>query len=367
MENIMNKSLRVIKEELIDTTDTEELKSYLNYEESHKDRVGMKEYLLRNTTDIEELKLHLNYEESHQNRPRMIEFIQRRINPPVNKKKTNKKREGIRIKSICDHINGRTPLGIRLMEEYFSKFDKEILTVETYGGLNTHYDFIVKHTDGTLKKIEEKGTDTYYESISVLSNPWENSVQFSNIPASEFTVADHYLRLWYGENVDNETIRAKYDLPEIPTYEEFLGGCAYCMVNPSHPFFICLKDNYRGLYPGYSMNGYQGHNQIDYREKVNEAFHMTDEMKQTLIQEIQPIYNKAMTEKEGWLQTTGDITTEFSFRWYEQIMPQKIVTVELIKGKDIKFKFILDDGTHIMGILRWGNGCGFSCFRIDLK
>ena len=39
----------------------------------------------------------------------------------------------------------------------------------------------------------------------------------------------------------------------------------------------------------------------------------------------------------------------------------------MIKKKDIDFKFNFEDGSHITGIMRWGNGCGFSCYRLDLK
>jgi hypothetical protein len=74
-----------------------------------------------------------------------------------------------------------------------------------------------------------------------------------------------------------------------------------------------------------------------------------------------------MNEKQVWLQTTGDPDSHFSFRWYLQIQPLQIVDVEVRNKKDIEFIFTLEDGTHITGIMRWGKGCGFSCFRMDLK
>ena len=74
-----------------------------------------------------------------------------------------------------------------------------------------------------------------------------------------------------------------------------------------------------------------------------------------------------MNEKDVWLQTTGTIDGLFSFKWFNKIEPKIIIDVELLKGKDIKFKFILEDNSSFIGHLRWGKGCGFSCFRMDLK
>ena len=61
------------------------------------------------------------------------------------------------------------------------------------------------------------------------------------------------------------------------------------------------------------------------------------------------------------------IFTEPKFKWYNKILPLKIVDVILIKKKDIQFKFILEDNSSFIGIMRWGKGCGFSCFRMDFK
>ena len=74
-----------------------------------------------------------------------------------------------------------------------------------------------------------------------------------------------------------------------------------------------------------------------------------------------------MNQKDVWLQTTGTIDGPFSFKWFDKIEPKKIVDVELVKNKDIEFIFKLEDNTSFTGIMRWGKGCGFSCFRIDFK
>ena len=118
------------------------------------------------------------------------------------------------------------------------------------------------------------------------------------------------------------------------------------------------------------MNGTGRNNSnTDYRKKVNDRFiqEINDHDKTTLVKQVQEKYNHVMNEKHVWLQTTGDPDNDFSFKWYLQIQPLQIIDVKIQKKKDIEFIFKLEDNTHIKGIMRWGKGCGFSCFRMDLK
>jgi len=118
------------------------------------------------------------------------------------------------------------------------------------------------------------------------------------------------------------------------------------------------------------MGGHgKNNNDIDYRVAVSAQFEkvFNHDDKLILMKETQEEYNKTMNAKESWLQTTGDPNTQFSFKWYNNIEPLKIVDVILLKKKDIEFKFILEDNSSFIGIMRWGKGCGFSCFRMDFK
>ena len=285
----------------------------------------------------------------------------------TNKKKTAKKDEDIRVEWVCENINNNTELGILMKQSYLKKFGLEILKVEKKGGNNIHYDILIYHTDGTTNKCEEKGTMKFTEEINEETLPYENSVQFSNIPCTKFTISKKYLKLWYDINVNNNGIKEKYNLPDIPDFENYLKGGPYIIWgDPKSEYSKTLKINYRGIYPERSMGGESKHN-IDYRKAPNDAFTLTDDDKITLISEVQSLYDLAMNEKEVWLQTTGTFDGKFSFKWFNKIEPQKIIDVELLKEKDIKFKFILEDNSSIIGHLRWGNGCGFSCFRMDLK
>ena len=291
----------------------------------------------------------------------------------LNKKdgrKTAKKDEDIRVQWICDNINNNTILGKSIKEEYKSVFGLEILNVEKKGGNNIHYDILIHHSDGTTKSCEEKGTKNYCEIINGDTPAYENSVQFYNGPASKFTIPKKYLKLWYDINVNNSEIINKYDLPGVPTFEEWLtGGPDVIFGDPKSNFSITLKKNYRKKNPTATNKSMCGgkDNDFDYRFQVNELFEITEDEKTTLIKEVQNIYNDVMNQKEVWLQTTGGIDGQFSFKWFDKIEPKKIISVEMIKKKDIDFKFNFEDNTFIFGKMRWGNGCGFSCFRLDLK
>lgn len=143
------------------------------------------------------------------------------------------------------------------------------------------------------------------------------------------------------------------------------------MLNPKIEYSKVLKSTFKELYNGDSMCSYKKCNtDIDYRIKVNKKFNeeFNEEDEKLLIKEVQEIYTEVMNQKECWLQTTGNPqTNKFSFKWYKKIESKKIIKVEIIDNPDILFKFTLEDNTSFNGHMRWGKGCGFSCFRIDLK
>lgn len=278
--------------------------------------------------------------------------------------------ESLRVKWICEQINTRTPLGIEMISQYQSLIGKEIDKVNDKGTLKDHYDILIYHADETCFQCEEKGTDTYQSNFAESEKPWSNSVQFYNGLSTKFSLSRKYLRFWYDINVLNEEVNTKYELPTPPSFTDWLSGGPDCMTDPKSDYSIQLKKNFKAKYPNSSMNGYGRKNSdSDYRIPVNQVFldSITPEDKTVFIQEVQDIYDLVMKEKHVWLQTSGQINQEFSFRWVSNIIPQKIKDVEIKNGKDITFRFILEDDSNFHGIMRWGKGCGFSCFRIDLK
>ena len=289
-----------------------------------------------------------------------------------NKKSTAKKDEDIRVQNICDHVNNDTNLGKKIKEAHYKEIcNKEISYFEKVGGLGDHFDIKINYIDKTKKQCEEKGTNKYHENINESTKPWENSVEFYNGPAEKFSISKKYLKIWYDINVNNNEIKTKYNLPDIPTFENWLNGSPYCMLNPKIEYSKVLKSTFKELYNGDYMCSYKKCNtDIDYRIKVKKKFNeeFNEEDEKLLIKEVQEIYTEVMNQKECWLQTTGNPqTNKFSFKWYKKIESKKIIKVEIIDNPDILFKFTLEDNTSFNGHMRWGKGCGFSCFRIDLK
>lgn len=319
----------------------------------------------------EALNIIKQIESNGKNRKGIIKNINKLIWAINNKgkKSANGTDETQRIKWIAEQINNNTDIGIKLKESYSHKFNKTIIKVEIKGTKKDHCDLLIHNSDGTIYKCEEKGTNKYSE-INPNTNPYENSVEFYNGPANKFTIPDKYLKIWYDENVNNQEIKLLYDLPDIPSFEEWLKGGPYCMIDPKNNYSKTLKKNYRKKYGNRSsMNSWGHSNPIDYRTIPNSKFTLSDEDKKLLIEEVQEIYTNILNEKDIWLQTTGKPNGLFSYCWYNKIEPKTITDVQLIKNKDIEFKFILDNNisTLFTGIMRWGKGCGFSCFRMDFK
>ena len=57
----------------------------------------------------------------------------------------------------------------------------------------------------------------------------------------------------------------------------------------------------------------------------------------------------------------------FNVSWYPKFIINDIISINVIKKKDIEFEFKCSDNVSFNGILRWGKGAGFSCLRIDFK
>ena len=322
--------------------------------------------------DKEGLKLIKEYELANKNRKGVKNYIDMLLRSIENKGKkagafTD---ESTRINLIKDAICEKTELGVKMMEDYYCKFGKQIDRVDVAGGKQDHYDLLIYHTDGTTKKCEEKGTKYYCAKIDSTTPPHEHSVQIYNGPAKYFSISRKYLECWYSCNVDNQIIKDEFSLPETPNFEDWLEGGPNCMLDPTSNYSKTLKKNYREKYgPKTSMNAFSQDNPIDYRIKPNEKFTLDDLDKALLIKEVQERYNNVLNEKQVWLQTTGtpDKNGKFSFCWYPAIAPKVIKDVVLQKKKDIQFKFIFEDDSSFIGIMRWGKGCGFSCFRMDFK
>jgi hypothetical protein len=294
-------------------------------------------------------------------------------------RKTNKNVEIERLGKICYYMNNPTFIGFIMRQEYYKLFGKNINQVILSGGSNKdHYDIEIVHIDGTKKKCEEKSTIFFKQDLSRETKPWEYSVQVYNGIGKHFQIGILYAKLWYKHNIQNGVVKRNYNINSpIPTEAEWLKKDAFQCGNPKTLYGMELKQKFRKIHGETSMNGKskEGYieNLVDYREPISMELKLmlsrNTEIKIGLINEIQQILNKIFTEKECYLQTTGDIDTEnFNFLWYPQIQIPKILDLKLNeKNSDIVFDIVTDITQDYSMILRFGKGTGFSNIRIDIR
>lgn len=293
---------------------------------------------------------------------------------------TNKSDENIRINKLCLEINNNTFIGKCLKNDYEKTFGRKIKSISQVGGNRDHYDILVIEEENeyypeTTRKVEEKHSK---KEIRENVYPWEDSVQRYNGPAGQFSICKDYAQKWYNNITRDIEIKQKYcEDCEIPSFEDWYNMDVKANGDPRTIYGKTLKKNYRKKHPKSSMNG-KNNSPFDYRERVNpsflQEFNESELKKQKLIEETQIILDGIMKEKEGWLQTTGDIgTNTFNFKWSKQIASPKIknVIASYNKGADIyyNFKAEREDGTedNFKSIIRFGKGTGFSNMRCDIK
>ena len=293
--------------------------------------------------------------------PNIDEFLE-----IINLKASARKDEDKRVAAIVKHLNNNTPIGERLRLTYHQKFGKHIQRAEKTGTNGHHYDILIVHTDGTTRKIEEKGTATVTE-ITDDELPWKNSVQVFNGPGNHFSVGKKWAKHWYDSVVLTEDwenlLNVKID---PPSYEEWSKDAFRCG-DPKTAFVKELKDKCRQKHGGKSsLNGKKGGK--DYRQ-VNSTFALSDDEQTELVQEVSNVLNNILIEKEGFLQTVGTIDGEFDFRWKDQLSPPDIKDVKLrwALGSDIYFDFSTENQKDFSCIMRFGKGCGFTNIRIDIR
>ena len=334
-------------------------------------QAGLKQFSKLNKRELIELMM------GHQEKFGHMKYQER-----GNRRNTNKADEAKRVKRICWHINNDTVIGKRLKRRYEEVYGRQIKRVEQKGGNSDHMDIvvfeyvgekIVTETERT-RKIEEKHSQ---KPIGKDKPPWERGVQRWNGRITQVTMGENYCRKWHEHVVRDQQIRDKYcGNCDIPTFEDWYKKDAQICGNPKTTYGQALKKGYREQHPGSSMNG-KINSPFDYRNKVNPSFvhdfNTDPSMKQTLIKETQKILDEIMEEKEGWLETTGDIDAEtFDFKWSQQIASPKILEVKASwnPGADVYSNFTAEqDGCEVSfkGIIRFGKGCGFSNLRYDIR
>lgn len=282
-------------------------------------------------------------------------------------KETARIDEDVRICRLVYEINMKTTLGSTLRNEYVKTFGKTIKEAKKAGTNRDHYDMVLIHTDGTEAKCEEKGTCSH-KNITDEEVPWKNSVQCFNGPGNHFDIGKKWAKLWYDIIITQINWKEVFNVKsKIPSYDDWIKDAFRCG-DPKTEFVKELKLKCRERFgEKSSLNGKSGGS--DYREFVNSTFVINEEEKTKFIEQVSSVFTNILTEKECYLQTSGRVDAEFSFKWKKQISKPSIIDLEYRWniGSDAKFDFKTDNNMNFSCILRFGKGCGFTNIRLDIR
>jgi hypothetical protein len=180
----------------------------------------------------------------------------------------------------------------------------------------------------------------------------------------KYRFARKYAEAWYNKYIISGTLKNKYNLTsEIPTLDEWIKNDAKQQDNPKTEFGKELKNVYRAKYGG-------NKSLIEERNEFVTEFYesITDTDITYLKEDITPLLQQSLAQKDIWLQIAGDVHSEkFYFEWSPMLIVSEIKNINIIKRKDIELQIECDNNFSFKGILRWGKGAGFSNLRLDLK
>ena len=264
------------------------------------------------------------------------------------------------INFIVKAIKSKDLVGTKFINAFKDKFNLDIQDVrDRKGSRKTHYDFEIQ-VNGEWKRVEHKGSKAY-KPVSSDKKVWASGVQFYNGPADKFSLAKKYARTWYNKYIGSGELKKEWKIEaETPSFDEWYAKDCKVQCDPKTPFGKELKIKVREKRgPKTSL--------LAERKAVNDLIEMTKEEEEIFINEVYPLANEVLEQKDYWLVIHGDLTNKFHFAWFPKFKLPKIISLKFKKCLDLEFDFICEDDYVFNGILRWGKGAGFSCLRIDLK
>ena len=269
--------------------------------------------------------------------------------------------EDLDIKTIIAAINTKNPTGLKIIESFKQKFSLDVLEARTRQGASrsTHYDFEI-NVGGAWKRVEHKGSQQY-RPIGDAETPWKAGVQFHNGGCEKYSIAKKYAADWYEMYVKSNKLKEEFSLTApTPSFEDWFNKDCKVQGDPKTPFGKELKEKVRASRgPRTSL--------LEKRAAILSGLDFTEAVKTTLIQEVMPIANHALEQKDYWLTIHGSVTGNFYCAWYPNFTITAIQDIIVTKNLDMEFEFRCANDFTFNGILRWGKGAGFSCLRIDLK
>ena len=283
-------------------------------------------------------------------------------------------REKQQLLDIEYNVNNNTEIGKIIKDKFYELYREKLTKIDVIGGRGKHHDLLVysikikKYVDDKIRykltkkkrRCEVKGCKNVNANFT--DKPWETAVQFYNGPYNQFDICRKYATCWYNNYILTRRLTEKYNLEsEIPSLEEWLKNDASVCRDPKTSYGLELKRKHREI-PGNDKQKTRSLNKEKVELRPIFLKEITKDDLELLKQQVQPLVDKTMKEKEVWLQIYGDLNGEYKIKWSKQYEIPKIKNVELIEKKstDILFKFICDSNFTFTSILRWGKGAGFS-------
>jgi hypothetical protein len=315
------------------------------------------------------VKHHINY-----NNTKFVEILGMKSG-----KTNNGVNEVIKLKDIKYHCNNNTPCGIKIKKSLKDEYNIDILNIEIKAGRGHHYDLLVQTNDKKASYRTEFKGSTKQCVIRTDLPPWYNGVQFYNGCPKPFTLLHRYSLEWFNKYFNNDEYLTSFNINnELLSYEEWLKD-AFRQGKNKLPFMIEFKDAF------YKLKNKKT-SMLEERVEFNKSFTISNDDLEGLMNEISPIYEKIMKDKELWLQITGDLENpdNFNVKWTKGMALSVIPELKKVSVKtrypDIKFNCECDKmcdcldkhdclckGFTFEAHLRWGYGAGFSNLRLDFK
>jgi hypothetical protein len=244
---------------------------------------------------------------------------------------------------------------------------KRIIDAKIRDGSNrsTHHDICIlvqdiHNNNETWFNVEHKGSINV-TAKSKATKPWALGVQFANLSCIKFTMAKKYAQKWYDILISSDKLKNEFEISaEIPTFNDWYSKDCCSQGDPKTSFGIELKNKVRLKTNGSSL--------LNKRKEVIDNLTLDENDIEIFKNEVLPIVKDVLEQKDYFLIIKGLLCSDnFNVSWYPKFIINDIISINVIKKKDIEFEFKCSDNVSFNGILRWGKGAGFSCLRIDFK
>ena len=281
-----------------------------------------------------------------------------------------------RLNYLVNLYNKYLAEDVSKLENLFSQIDVDVSTIKSFseaGGMSKHYDIIINYKDGSTKTIEHKGITMKKKTpVNDIERPWKFTPQVLN-QTNKFSKTSIYSNSWYTKAMPELKERWP-DLPEIPTYSEWIKYDA----SPGRP-----KTDWGKALKIKRQSSKDNKKIIDdickkYLKEFWTNISCDMELKECLRLDILNKFKEVMDTKNYWLnafyKTSKDIVPELSFISITPKISNLNLEIDLGTSKKLP-KAILtynltSNSSKIFtgeARLRWGNEKGIANIRWNIS